>query len=168
MLLAVLASRLVPPSRHLHCCKDDTKDQSGRGPEVSRPRMRPTMTSGELYQESRWCCSPISQYCVVMWSHGLNPPPCYVELVRGNASSNRKPRRAARAQGLSTPRNNPGGCHLILHNYTHQPTLLPEYQALPPPPSPRPNMGRGTFPSRRAGETDRSERRPGQNWLLRV
>ena len=124
------------------------------------------MTSGELYQESRWCCSPISQYCVVMWSHGLNPPPCYVELVRGSASSNRKPRRTARAQGLSTPRNNPGGCHLILHNYTHQPTLLPEYQALPPPPSPRPNMGRGTFPSRRAGETDRSERRPGQNCVL--
>ena len=88
-----------------------------------------------------------------------------LSLCAGSASSNRKPRRTARAQGLSTPRNNPGGCHLILHNYTHQPTLLPEYQALPPPPSPRPNMGRGTFPSRRAGETDRSERRPGQNWV---
>ena len=124
------------------------------------------MTSGERYQESRWCCSPISQYCVVMWSHGLNPPPCYVELVRGSASSNRKPRRAARAQGLSTPRNNPGGCHLILHNYTHQPTLLPEYQALPPPPSHQAKMGRGTFSSRRAGVADRSERRPGPNWMV--
>ena len=51
--------------------------------------------------------------------------------------------RTAHAQGLSTPRKNPGGCHLILHNYTHQPTLLPQYQALPPPPSPQAKYGEG-------------------------
>ena len=40
---------------------------------------------------------------------------------------------------------NPRGCRLILHNYTHQSTLLPGFPASHPPPSPQARYGEGVL-----------------------
>ena len=104
-----------------------------------------------------------------MWSHGYNPPPCYAEKVACSARSSRKPKRNSSCAGSVGPLNIIQGAAALFCTTTHISPLYSQDSRLHTrPPPPRPDMGRGSFSSRRAGVADRSERRPGPNWDLFV
>ena len=89
-----------------------------------------------------------------MWSHGYNPPPCYAEKVACCARSSRKPKRNSSCAGSVGPLNIIQGAAALFCTTTHISPLYSQDSRLHTrPPPPRPDMGRGSFSSRRAGGT---------------